>query len=78
MSLSKVAATIPQSNIGPKCSVSLLKAKLDKEDLEWLADAFLSECSHSYIGDVLRGDGHKIADDTLSRHRRRKCSCESL
>lgn len=75
MSLASKAKEIRPRNILIGCGIARIMDRLTPTDLEWLQEQLLSEHTASWIGDVLRADGHDVSDLTVRRHRTGKCSC---
>lgn len=63
---------------GSKCAVDAVLSQLDEVDANGLRQALADETlTVAIIGRTLRSLGHKIGDDSLRRHRRGVCLCES-
>lgn len=61
---------------GPKCSVRLLVDSLESEDAADLVAALDDHAvMSSHIAKALKARGHSMSDHTISRHRRKVCSC---
>lgn len=62
---------------GPECRVVLLRARLDKDDLEAF-DRVLGDATipATLIARRLTAAGHMIKDESLARHRRGACACK--
>lgn len=60
------------------CSIEIAKMKLNKTDREALIKA-LEDISipSSFIGRALKKEGFNITGQTIARHRRKECTCES-
>lgn len=62
---------------GSVCSVAYLLDKLEPAEAGELREALRSDYRTSDIARVLNQLGHKITKNTLGRHRRGECSCQT-
>lgn len=61
---------------GPICTVATLLAALPPEDAATLTEALASPLyTSAKIERALRAEGHRIAAQTLGRHRKGECAC---
>lgn len=64
-------------SIGPTCKVRLILDKMDKQDRKELTEALLDPAfTSAAISRALNRAGFDIRPDSISRHRRRDCTCE--
>lgn len=66
-----------KSHKGPRCTVWLILNAMSDEDratLQGVLDDPRYESSQ--IARVLTSNGHRVADGTVSKHRRKGCACE--
>jgi hypothetical protein len=80
MSLAAALEATQPKRKGPPCSIGVLlspNGPLSDEDRATLA-AYLADGTfeHSRIVDALTAEGHKVGENAVSRHRRRRCLCE--
>lgn len=61
---------------GPPCTVALILAELDAKDRDVL-EAVLTDkaVQGTTIARVLTAEGHRVASNTVQKHRRRECAC---
>ena len=61
---------------GPVCGVRKLRDQLDDADLAAFDDALGDvNMTAAQLSRALTRIGHRVADQTISRHRQGKCSC---
>jgi hypothetical protein len=68
-----VASTPP----GPRCGVSRILAAMSAEDASDLQKALDDPSIYgTTISEVLKKHGHSVTGYTVTRHRKKRCSCE--
>lgn len=75
MSLADALKTHAPTRKGPMCTVCSLLGQLDKGDRKAL-DGALADISytHNGISRALRAEGHNVASQAVSRHRKGECA----
>jgi cytochrome c553 len=63
---------------GPRCAFRTVYEKLGKDDAqvlsEWISNL---EIPATVISVALRAEGHQVSADSVQRHRRRVCRCDT-
>ena len=83
MSLETLAAAgPPRTRKGPSCSVGIALASLPDSESAALDSMLASKpdlggWKNADIADAIKGSGIRIKSETIGRHRRGGCSCES-
>ena len=75
MPLSDAAVKVDARVPGPKCGVALMRLQLDDADRKFFNDLLKYTRTSVYVSEVLAADGKRLSDFSISRHRKRKCSC---
>lgn len=74
-----IEAEKAQAKKGPDCAFIGIYKALHKPDADDLRDALARpEISSAVIARVLGKQGHRVASQTVARHRRGECSCERV
>ena len=78
MSLADLLAEATLDTRRQPCSISLLRSQLPPEDAEVLTKAMDDPViTSAAIARALGNYGHKLAPQTVQRHRRGDCTCRS-
>ena len=81
LTLREAEALVPIVKKGPMCSVALIRAGMDDDELRTL-DGWLAlpkeEMPHTRLGRILRTAGYEIGRDSVVRHRNGECGCPSV
>ena len=71
-----VALNTPRK--GPPCTMGIVLQELPEDDIKGLLQALDNPTIKSTaIRRALEGRGYKVNDNTIGRHRRKECLCES-
>ena len=63
----------------PRCPIAILLRDLPDEEVGYLTGALkMPYIQHSTIASLLTDWGHRTTANSVSRHRNRDCSCESV
>lgn len=65
----------PEAQRGERCSIAAILLALDPDDRAALEAAFASTRSHAHIARALNGNGHRVVQQTVRRHRKGECRC---
>lgn len=76
MSLAAALAAQSKRRVSTPCLTGLILAKLDETERALLEDAMAGDMSHVAIARALAAEGHKIAQQSIGRHRKGECACE--
>lgn len=76
--LSDALAHESDSQPRPRCAIARLKAELDPADLTVLQQALEGTMYGTKIARALRATGHNVSQYSITRPRKRECSCESV
>ena len=76
MSLAAALAAQSKRRVSTPCLTGIILAKLDAEDRAALDAAMASDMTHVSIMRALASQGHKIAQQSIGRHRKGECACE--
>lgn len=76
MSLAAALAAHSKRSVSTPCLTGLILAKLDAEDRAALEAAMAGDMTHVAIMRALADEGHKIAQQSIGRHRKGECACE--
>ncbi|HEY7821576.1 MAG TPA: hypothetical protein VIG24_02020 [Acidimicrobiia bacterium] len=64
---------------GPPCMVAVLLSELTGDDRQAVVDALGDpKVPATAIDRALLKEGHRVGANSLQRHRRRECACESV
>lgn len=79
MALADRLDEVEEKGPGLPCSVGVLLRTLDPDDVATLETLLGTKDNWGetaqYIFDVLRADGHRVAYQTINKHRGEKCRC---
>lgn len=76
MSLAAALAAHTRRPVSTPCLTGLTLARLNDADRVALEGALASEMTHVAIARALADEGHKIAQQSIGRHRKGECACE--
>jgi hypothetical protein len=80
MSLAAALEAAQPKRKGPPCSIGVLlspNGPLSDKDRATLSAALADgTVEHSRLAEALTAEGHKVGENAVSRHRRRRCLCE--
>lgn len=76
MSLAAALAAQSKRRVSTPCLTGIILDKLDAEDRALLEGAMDSDMTHVAIARALADEGHKIAQQSIGRHRKGECACE--
>jgi len=76
VSLAAALAAQSKRRVSTPCLTGLILAKLGPEDRVALEAAMASDMTHVSIMRALASQGHKIAQQSIGRHRKGECACE--
>jgi len=67
-----------RQNVGQRCGIRLILDQLDDADAATVTEWFRQpSISGAHIGRALTHAGHRVSTDSIGRHRRGECRCET-